>query len=145
MVKLPFDKPKKRKKKVKRVKKTPLNRLKKIAWKVFSEWIRRRHANAEGYQSCITCGKWDHWKNMQASHFIPGRRNSILFLEENCHASCVQCNIWRHGALEEYYPFMLSKYGQETIDRIKRLKNEIFKPTREYYEDLIEKYKQEPQ
>lgn len=134
LTRLPFDKPKKRKK-------TPIGKLKKLAWKVFSEWIRKRDANEDGFTRCITCGKWDHWKNLQASHFIPGRRNSILFLEENCHAACYVCNVLKHGALEEYYPFMLSKYGQETIDRIKRLKNEIFKPTREYYESLIAKYK----
>ncbi len=136
MVKLPFDKPKKRKK-------TPLGKLKKIAWKTFSLWIRKRGSPDGEHNTCVTCGAFKKITELHASHFIPSRRNSILFLEENCHPGCYVCNIMRHGALEDYYPFMLARYGQETIDRIKRLKNEIFKPTREYYEALIEKYQTE--
>ena len=122
-------------------KKLKLSRLKQKAWRVFSEWVRKRGADENGYNTCVTCGKRDLWTNLHASHFIPSRRNSILFLEENCHASCMACNIWRHGAIEDYYPFMLKTYGQEKIDEIKRLKKQIFKPTREYYEEVIERYK----
>lgn len=127
---------------MKREKKVPISRLKKKAWSVFSEWIRKRGADENGFTRCITCGKWAHWKDLQASHFIPSRRASILFIEENCHAACYVCNIIRHGALEDYYPFMLSTYGQDKIDEIKRLKNTIFKPTREYYEAIIQKYQE---
>ena len=94
----------------------------------------------KGFNTCITCGKKDHWKNLQASHFIPGRRNSILFLEDNCHAACYACNIMRHGAIEDYYPFMLKTYGQDTIDKIKELKHMIVKFTREDLEKIIEQY-----
>lgn len=123
------------------MKKLPkLTTLKKKAWAAFSAFIRQRGADEYGYNICITCGNRAFWKDLQASHFIPGRTNSILFLEENCHPACYGCNVMRHGALEEYYPKMLALYGQEKIDEIKRLKKQIFKPTRDYYEEIIRKY-----
>jgi NinG protein len=118
-----------------------IGNLKKRAWKAFSEFIRKRGADESGFNSCITCGRRDFWKNLQASHFIPGRTNSILFLEDNCFPGCYGCNIGRHGAIEDYYPIMLKKVGQERIDEIKRLKKQVFKPTREWFEQIIEKYK----
>ena len=121
-------------------KKIPISKLKKKAWSCFSLWVRNRGAK-DGKNTCVTCGKVDLIQNLHASHFIPGRRNSILFLEENCHPACMACNIWRHGALENYYPFMLKIYGQDTIDRIKRLKNELVKFTRQDLEAIIVKYK----
>lgn len=133
MTRLPFDKPKK-------VKKTPLGKLKKLAWKTFSLWVRRRGSPDGEHNTCCTCGAFKKISELHAAHFIPSRRSSILFIEENCHPGCDGCNIWKGGARKEYEPFMLARYGQEKIDELKRLKHTIFKPTREYYEELIKKY-----
>lgn len=133
MKRLPFDKPRAGARR-------SLGSLKGLAWKAFSEWVRKREANVDGYARCVTCGKWAHWKDLHASHFLPGRGASILFVEENCHAACEDCNVWRGGARKEYELFMLSRYGQEKIDELKRLRHTVFRPTREYYEALIEKY-----
>ena len=37
--------------------------------KVFSEYIRRRYAKND-IATCVTCGKKDHWKKLQAGHFM---------------------------------------------------------------------------
>lgn len=122
------------------MRKPTLKGLKKKAWKVFSEWIRQCGSDSNGINTCVTCGVKKHWKELHASHFIPGRRNSILFIEENCHPACYVCNVLKHGALENYYPFMLETYGQRKIDEIKRLKNTNVKFSREDLEDIIKRY-----
>lgn len=122
-------------------KKIPINRLKKKLWRIFSEYIRRKYSDLDGNVVCITCGKRAHWSTMQASHFLDGRNNGILFVEANCHPACMPCNIWKHGNKEEYYPFMLETYGQETINALKRLKKNPQKLNSIWYEDKIQEYK----
>jgi len=68
------------------------------AWKLFSKYVRLKHANEAGYAKCYTCEKFDHWKTLQCGHGIPGRNNAVLFDEEICRPQCMQCNIFKHGS-----------------------------------------------
>lgn len=69
--------------------KESISKLKKVAWKLCSEYNRRKDANADGYTSCVTCGKVAHYKSLQAGHFVPSRCNSILFDDRGIHAQCL--------------------------------------------------------
>ena len=60
--------------------KSSISKLKKKLWTLFSKYIRLRDSDYRGICSCCTCGIKKHYKEMQAGHFLPGRRNSILFL-----------------------------------------------------------------
>ena len=66
---------------------------------VFSEYIRRRYAKNDIAQ-CVTCGKKDHWKNLQAGHFISRKHYATRWNEENVQVQCVGCNVYRYG--EQY-------------------------------------------
>ena len=72
--------------------KSNTKKLKDKLWKLVSEYVRRRHATSEGYVECYTCGKVDHWKNYDAGHGIPGRKNMVLFDLEVLRAQCKGCN-----------------------------------------------------
>ena len=115
-------------------------RLKLKAWNLFSQWIRLRDADKDGYVSCVTCGKRSHWKGegMQAGHFIAGRTLSLLFDPRNCHTQCYGCNVGQNGSYVEYFLYMEKRYGREVIDELRQLKGE----TRKYgigdYQDLID-------
>ena len=115
-------------------------RLKLKAWNLFSQWIRLRDADKDGYVSCVTCGKRSHWKGegMQAGHFISGRTLSLLFDPRNCHNQCYGCNVGQNGSYVEYFLYMEKRYGREVIDELRQLKGE----TRKYgigdYQDLID-------
>ena len=101
--------------------KRPANQLKKLkgeVWDLFSEYVRRSEANAEGYCKCCSCGKVDHYKNMQAGHYIHGTSFSI---PELVHAQCPQCNGFNHGNLVMYKEYMLNLYGQKMLDRLEFL------------------------
>lgn len=75
----------------------------KKAWKLMSEYVRRRDKGI-----CITCGKKDHWKNMQAGHFV--HKDCMDFIFENINCQCAQCNKWKHGELGIYSVKLNHKY-----------------------------------
>jgi hypothetical protein len=97
----------------------------------------------DGWQKCITCGKQNHWKEFHAGHFIHGHSKATFLLEENVHPQCVRCNHFLSGNLIEYTEFMRKTYGQDTIDHLRELSHQIWKPSRMELEELIEKYKGE--
>lgn len=120
-----------------KVKKLTYSKAKKQAWDAFSKWVRYQPQN---YNRCITCGKVDNPKKLQAGHFIAGRHISVLFDERNVHIQCYHCNVGLKGNPVQYYKWMLAVYGQEVIDEL----IELDKQTKKYkvYElvELKEKY-----
>jgi hypothetical protein len=103
-----------------RKKKHPtISREKKKAWDLYSEYIRLRDClrttRTLEYAHCVTCGKRYHYKQLQAGHFLPGRHNSVLFDERNCHAQCYGCNVPQKGNTVKYFRFMQKHYGEGVI------------------------------
>lgn len=81
--------------------------------KVFSEYIRRRYAK-NGIAECVTCGKKDNWKNLQAGHFMSRKHYATRWDEENVEVQCMACNVYRYG--EQY---LFAKHlGQEKADEL---------------------------
>lgn len=68
-----------------------------------SRIVRQRGMDKDGIQTCYTCGFKAHWQQLQNSHFIS---RSCLFLrfdtKYNCKPGCVNCNVHKHGNLEEF-------------------------------------------
>ena len=125
--------------------KKSIGKLKKEAWKWFSKYIRLRDClkttKDHRYGVCVTCGKKYPINKLQAGHFVPGRMNSILFDERNCHAQCVACNCFKGGSQIEYYQFMEKEYGREVIDELLEKKHQTRKFTAEELEEMIQTYK----
>lgn len=115
----------------KKRKKSEKQKLKDKAWKLFSKYIRLRHANKDGEVICVTCGRKYPWKETQAGHFLDGRNNSILFDDRGCQIQCLGCNYYGGGThtnvKKNYYEFMLKTYGQEVIDELVEKKGQIVK------------------
>ena len=112
--------------------KTLVNKLDKI----FSEYIRRRKAKNE-IAECVTCNKKDHWKNLQAGHFMSRKHYSTRWDERNVEVQCIACNVYRYG---EQYKF--SKYlGQELSDELLALSRETKKFSNWELQEMIEMYK----
>lgn len=115
-------------------------------WKLFSLYIRLRDRLEENgfpteYGTCITCKKVFEWKSLQAGHFVPGRKPSVLFDERNCHAQCYACNCHKDGNLIEYYPEMLERYGEETVEELRWLSKQQKRFTVEELQELYNLYK----
>ena len=125
-----------------KVKVESISFLKKKAWKLFSEYIRRRWADPEGMVDCVTCHLTYHWKKLHAGHFIPGRHNLILFDERGCHPQCYICNIHLKGNPRAYDAYMRTIYGTKVIKDLERRDKESKQFTRPELEELIKIYKQ---
>jgi hypothetical protein len=103
--------------------------MKKVAWALFSRYIKLRHSwqgktSADRYCKCVTCGMVQtvDSANMHAGHFLDGRTKGILFHEYCVHPQCKKCNIMKHGNKDVYWPYMLKTYGQDVIDELLALK-----------------------
>lgn len=104
--------------------------------KVFSEYIRRRYAK-NGIAECVTCGKKDHWKNLQAGHFMSRKHYATRWDDENVQVQCMACNVYRYG--EQY---LFAKYlGQEKADELLARSRTMVKLKDWELEEMIEKYK----
>ena len=104
------------------MKKKTVSSVKKIAWAVFSHYIRLRDCllttGCASFGLCITCGKRYHFKLLQAGHFISGRHNANLFSERGTHAQCYNCNINLRGNTLEYRRKIIEMYGEGTDEEL---------------------------
>jgi hypothetical protein len=95
--------------------------------KVFSEYIRLRDADSQGYVWCVTCGKPHYWSDghqVNCGHFLPRGRKATRFDEKNCHGQCVQRNMYKSGEWDIYEQRMIELYGKEAVEELK-LKSRI--------------------
>lgn len=125
--------------KPKKRKKLPtIKSLKNKAWKLMSEHIRTSYADDAGYVSCVTCGSTKPYKEMHAGHFIHASKGSLVSYDDrNIHPQCPKCNTYQGGNLIEYTLFIQDKYGAETIEELKQLKQTIMK--RADFDEVIER------
>ena len=113
---------------------------------VFSKYIRLRDArNSLGgsdFARCCTCGEVSHITNLQAGHFIPGRRGTgkAAFDERNCHAQCSLCNY--NDKDVEYFHYMQSTYSMEVIKELRDMSKDMsFSYTRSWLDEMTAHYK----
>lgn len=84
----------------------------------FSKFIRLRDSDSNGICRCITCGKPDHWKEVDAGHFVSREKMVVRYDERNVHAQCYQCNRFKSGNQFEHGKAIDRKYGPGTADTL---------------------------
>jgi len=112
--------------------------LKKIAKILFQKWIRLRDKGT----NCISCQA--NTVLMDGSHyFSAGSYSHMIFDENNCHASCQQCNRFLHGNLIEYRKGLVKRYGEGfVLDLEKRAETKKeYKYTQFELRNIINHYK----
>lgn len=83
---------------------------------IFSEYIRRRYAK-DGIAICVTCGKTDHYKSLQAGHFISRKQYATRWDEDNVQVQCVACNVYRYGEQYKFGLYLGSEKSQELLQK----------------------------
>ncbi len=111
--------------------------------KAFSEFIRRRDADENGYIRCISCGKIVHWKDADCGHFVNRKHLSVRWNEQNCNAQCRSCNRFNEGSLYMYSKGLDKKYGPGTADKLISLQNQSVKLTQFEIDTLTKFYRDE--
>lgn len=89
---------------------------------IFSKYIRLRDADQNGYCRCVTCGERYHWKKIQAGHFISRKHYATRWDENNVHAQCVACNVFRAG---EQYKYSLYLGNDTSLDLLNKSKQSV--------------------
>ena len=103
---------------------------------VFSEYIRRRYAKND-IATCVTCGKKDNWKKLQAGHFMSRKHYATRWDEDNVEVQCSACNVFRYG--EQY---LFAKYlGTEKADMLLNKSRETVKFPDWEIQEMIDLYK----
>jgi len=127
---------------VKKKKNLSLSALKKKAWKLVSEYVRRKDADEGGFVSCYTCGFPMHWKyEAQAGHAIPGRHNAVLLDIEILRPQCYACNCARKGMHHIFTTKLIEEHGMDWWKKKLDGARQIVKYTRDDLEKLIELFK----
>jgi hypothetical protein len=133
----------KRKPKANRTKKKAppsLSKLKKTLDSVFSQYIRLKHADKNGYVKCYTCSTVRHWKEMQNGHFVSRTYLITRFNENNCRPQCVGCNMFHHGKPLDFEENLKKELGNGAVESMKELRHKTLKLDRSWYTLLIMTY-----
>lgn len=118
-----------------------LTNLKDKLDKVFSLYIRLRDSDENGTVECFTSGKLMHYKQAHAGHYISRRHLSTRWDEVNVQVQSVKENIFNQGNAPVFAIKLDEKYGEGTSKNLVKKSNEIFKPTKDWYIEKIDYYK----
>jgi hypothetical protein len=94
------------------------------AAKLLQRLVRLKASDDNGYCQCVTCGKIDHYKNMQGGHFYSRRHLVFKLFEENLNVQCAGCNLYGMKTTkiqEAYRIYMEDMYGARRIRAMQKL------------------------
>ena len=109
------------------------------AQKVFNKYINLRDKGLP----CVSCGVSLEGKKVNASHFYSaGGHFNVRFNEDNVHSSCIKCNMYLSGNLEQYGRRLPERIGHERFEALKKRANETANYSVEELKEIIKEYKQ---
>lgn len=126
----------------KRKKKPTLSALERKLDTIFSEYIRRKEADAGGTVRCVTCPRVMFWREAHAGHFIKRQHRAVRWDERNVAPQCPADNVFKGGCQDEFAAHIIRRYGPEVFDELMSKKHEVCKHTRSDLEALIESYRE---
>ncbi len=111
---------------------------------IFSEYIRRKHANKNGIVKCYTCNKKAYWKGegMQNGHFISRNSRILRWREDNCRPQCYSCNCHFYGRQYVFALNLNKEYGYNIAEELLIESKKIIKQSDQDLLDLIDEYKE---
>ena len=117
------------------------------ALKTLQKLSRISAADDNGYCKCVSCGKLDHYKNMDGGHFIPKGSSSRWALEEsNVNPQCKGCNGFsmKHGSAEAQYTlWMIDWVGKDQVEHMLATKNDPVKFYAADYREMIAEWSEQ--
>ena len=109
---------------------------------IFSKYIRLRDSDPEGYCRCSTCGEVHHWTKIQAGHFISRKHYATRWDEENVHAQCVACNVFRYGEQYKFSLYIGENLSKELYDKSRLIVKFTDVEIKEMIDDYNDRIKQ---
>jgi len=118
-----------------------LSKAKKKLDTVFSQFIRLRGSNEEGYGNCFTCDRLKHWKEVHCGHFITRAKLSTRWMETNCQFQCAKCNLFAQGEQYIFGRKLDEFHGEGTAESIQIASNQTRKFSVHELEEMYQYYK----
>lgn len=117
-------------------------KAKAAADKWFSEFIRLRDSDAEGFATCITNPKIrKHWRDMDCGHWISRAKEATRYDERNANAQSKQSNRFQGGHFLEHGLAIDRKFGPGTRQELERKAGQVCKRTVNDYLFISDTYK----
>lgn len=108
---------------------------------VFSQYIRLKFSDNNGYCRCISCGHIHYWKQIQNGHYMSRRYRSTRWCEDNCRPQDVACNIFNQGNIQAYRVALVKQIGEQRVNLVEaRARQEVCKYSTWELEELIKDY-----
>ena len=118
-----------------------ISKLKKDLDKWFSLFIRLRDADDLGFVKCFTSGRYYHYKNIHAGHFMSRKSHSTRWDEINVQPQSIGDNLFGQGEQYKFGKELDLKYGKGTSESLQQRARKIQKFSRVDYEEKISYYK----
>jgi hypothetical protein len=77
-------------------------KLKEVADKFCSEFIRRKYTDWKGETQCYTCPAKKRWQEMQNGHYNSRIYINTRYYEPNLRPQCYRCNVLLKGNYTEF-------------------------------------------
>jgi tRNA G26 N,N-dimethylase Trm1 len=124
-----------------------VSKLKNKTLTLLQKLARISAADGNGYCQCVSCGKYDHWKNMDGGHYIAKGHSSYWALrKENIHPQCKNCNGFgmKFGTAQiRYTLWMIDYYGRDFVEEMEAQKRNPVKIYKKDYEEMIKELDEE--
>lgn len=108
---------------------------------------RMKAADDNGIAQCVTCGKKDHYKEMQGGHYIPRSHTKWSLDQRNVWTQCRYCNQWGMAsggtAAQAYTVFMIDMFGKDFVEEMIRTKTEPVKLYQSDYQELLDEFNEQ--
>ena len=111
-------------------------KLREEAAVLLQKLVRMKAADVDGIAQCVTCGKKQHFKEMDGGHFISRKYTATKLIEENVHPQCKGCNKYASGRHDDYSLYMVDTYGIEMVRELNDKKRELCKQNRIELEEI---------
>lgn len=109
--------------------------------RIFSKYIRLRHADYRGIVRCFTCDTPGHWTEMHNGHFMPRKERGTSFSEIGCQVQCPTCNTATDNGNRKIFAMRLdNQYGKGTAEQLEFESKQVMRYDRQWYADKIEHY-----
>ncbi len=113
--------------------------------RIFSEYVRCIHADANSAVQCVTCGIYRRWNDrMDAGHFIPRQHMATRYDIYNVFPQCKECNRELEGNMGRFTEYLIKAFGENMVEELKEKKDLIVHdfPYKEKIEEFTIKVEQ---
>jgi 5-methylcytosine-specific restriction endonuclease McrA len=86
--------------------------------KAFSELVRLKGADDDGWCQCVSCAYVGHWKGLDNGHFVDRDHLPTRWDLDNCRPQCPSCNRFKTGRRYEFGMALNRELGPGTAERL---------------------------